>query len=301
MGWLKALAAAHLACLAAFAEPNGLNLFLLISGACLLLALLILPSVRTAPPFVLPLAEPDMQPEPPRAARPRAEPTELDAATWAELMARMSHELRTPLNAIIGFSDLMGGELFGPVGHPRYREYVDHIRDSGRDLLRSAEDTLAITSLLARPKTGHGRQSTSLDAVAGEAWQAHAAQAAYRGVQLAASGLADVEVLADRRALRQIVGNLLAESLARARTGSVIGISAAVQGATVKLTIQASGDRASHHARASSLPACLARIMLELNGSTLVETLEPDGTWQAHTWLDAATQDELFQRLEPQC
>ena len=40
--------------------------------------------------------------------------------------------------------------------------------------------------------------------------------------------------------------------------------------------------------------------MLELNGSTLVETLEPDGDWQAHTWLDAAAQDELFQRLDRQ-
>jgi signal transduction histidine kinase len=32
----------------------------------------------------------------------------------------MSHELRTPLNAIIGFSELLKGELFGPIGDARY-------------------------------------------------------------------------------------------------------------------------------------------------------------------------------------
>ncbi len=67
---------------------------------------------------------------------------------WGELMARVSHELRTPLNAVIGFSDVMNAEVFGPVGNPRYREYARHIRDCGRELLKSAEDTLAMTCLL---------------------------------------------------------------------------------------------------------------------------------------------------------
>ena len=39
-----------------------------------------------------------------------------------QFLAMMSHELRTPLNAIIGFSDMMASEIFGPLGHPRYRE-----------------------------------------------------------------------------------------------------------------------------------------------------------------------------------
>ncbi|MCH7795974.1 MAG: PAS-domain containing protein, partial [Proteobacteria bacterium] len=33
-----------------------------------------------------------------------------------EFLATISHELRTPLNAIIGFSEIMGQELFGPMG-----------------------------------------------------------------------------------------------------------------------------------------------------------------------------------------
>ncbi len=52
-----------------------------------------------------------------------------------EFLANMSHELRTPLNAIIGFSEIMGGELRGPIGRTEYRDYANDITRSGRSLL----------------------------------------------------------------------------------------------------------------------------------------------------------------------
>src|SRR5687768_10332635 len=70
----------------------------------------------------------------------------------ADLMARVSHELSTPLNAVIGFSDLMGHGLLGPIGHPRYAEYVRHTQESGRELLKWSGDTLVLTALLAMPE-----------------------------------------------------------------------------------------------------------------------------------------------------
>jgi two-component system cell cycle sensor histidine kinase PleC len=54
----------------------------------------------------------------------------------------MSHELRTPLNAIIGFSDLMRTGVFGPIGEPRYGEYLNDIHASAESLLGLINDIL---------------------------------------------------------------------------------------------------------------------------------------------------------------
>src|SRR3974390_2752170 len=60
----------------------------------------------------------------------------------------VSHELRTPLNSIIGFSEILSKELCGPLGAPQYKEYADHVRQSGLKLLRLVNQILEI----ARPQ-----------------------------------------------------------------------------------------------------------------------------------------------------
>ena len=50
-------------------------------------------------------------------------------------LANMSHELRTPLNAVIGFSEIISGQILGPVGNPKYVGYSNDILQSGRHLL----------------------------------------------------------------------------------------------------------------------------------------------------------------------
>ena len=65
--------------------------------------------------------------------------------TKGEFLAIMSHELRTPLNATIGFSVIMGQELYGPLGHGTYKEYVDDIKTSGTHLLNIINDILDVS------------------------------------------------------------------------------------------------------------------------------------------------------------
>jgi PAS domain S-box-containing protein len=65
--------------------------------------------------------------------------------TKGEFLATMSHELRTPLNAIIGFSEIMGQELYGPLGHGTYKEYADDIQTSGTHLLNIINDILDVS------------------------------------------------------------------------------------------------------------------------------------------------------------
>jgi len=66
-----------------------------------------------------------------------------------EFLANMSHELRTPLNAIIGFSEIMLGELFGPLGQPRYVEYAKDMHYSGQHLLTIINALLDVAKIEA--------------------------------------------------------------------------------------------------------------------------------------------------------
>ena len=67
----------------------------------------------------------------------------------SDFLAKMSHELRTPLNAIIGFSEVLKAGTFGPLGHPKYSEYVGDISASGHHLLDMINDILDMSKIEA--------------------------------------------------------------------------------------------------------------------------------------------------------
>lgn len=231
-----------------------------------------------------------------RSAEPQTalSPAQVSAELRADLMARVSHELRTPLNAVMGFSDLMGHQLFGPLGHPRYEEYVSHIRESSQKLLKSAEDTLAMTSLMARSATQCDREVLELDDLVKSARSAVATDAGRRGISTLLMLDDEFEIVANRRALRQALVNILTAAIERAADGAEIMVSA--RSSSDKLTLAISLDRTidrSGEAHAS-LPMCLARALLELDGYRLIEHNTPQGDWSATINLDRAAQRDFF-------
>jgi len=64
-------------------------------------------------------------------------------------LANMNHELGTPLNAIIGFGEMMHREIMGPLGIPAYKEYAQHIHESGMHLLSLVEEMLDLAKVEA--------------------------------------------------------------------------------------------------------------------------------------------------------
>jgi PAS domain S-box-containing protein len=70
------------------------------------------------------------------------ETAEVADRSKTEFLANMTHELRTPLNAIIGFSEIIKGEMLGPIEQPHYIEYSNDILESGNHLLGLIEDIL---------------------------------------------------------------------------------------------------------------------------------------------------------------
>jgi PAS domain S-box-containing protein len=73
------------------------------------------------------------------------EAAEMANRSKGEFLATMSHELRTPLNAIIGFSELILQQVFGPIGHDNYRDYIQSIHESGNHLLTIINDILDVS------------------------------------------------------------------------------------------------------------------------------------------------------------
>jgi signal transduction histidine kinase len=216
---------------------------------------------------------------------------------WGELMARVSHELRTPLNAVIGFSDVMQSELLGPVGHPRYREYARHIGDCGRDLLKSAEDTLAITCLLDHDPNVPVATGVDLRLMVEDAWTFHSGPSSSHGLTLDAEIPEDIEIMVERRPMRQILINLFAEAVRRSDSRGHLGVVATVNGDLVQIEVFLRGQPGAPSVGQASLPICLARALLELNGASLIEVDDPHSTWRAVTVLTRDAQRDFFAAL----
>jgi PAS domain S-box-containing protein len=99
--------------------------------------------------------------------RESMESAELANRAKSEFLANMSHELRTPLNAILGFSEIIGGEMFGPTGHSRYVDYAKDIYSSGRMLLKIIDDLLDLSRVEHGKLELHAERLTAKDVVEG--------------------------------------------------------------------------------------------------------------------------------------
>ena len=146
-------------------------------------------------------------------------------ATKTAFLANMSHELRTPLNAILGFSDIIASKAMGTRAVDRYAEYARDIHDSGSHLLSLINDLLDIAKIEA------GKMEIELRPVDPR----HVAEGAARLIrpradakgQAMAAEIAEAlpPLLADERALRQMLLNLLSNAVKFTPLGGKITIS----------------------------------------------------------------------------
>jgi PAS domain S-box-containing protein len=152
---------------------------------------------------------------------------EAEAANNAksQLLANVSHELRTPLNAILGFSEILAGEMLGTLGE-RYRDYAKDIHDSGLHLLSIIDDLLDLSKIEA------GRLNLSEDIVdVVELFDTVSRfvreRASSAGLTMSIDMPADMPaVKADRRAMRQVLLNLLSNSVKFTPAGGHIALEA---------------------------------------------------------------------------
>jgi len=169
----------------------------------------------------------------------RAESERANAAK-SRFLATMSHELRTPLNAIIGFSDMLTDDSL-VLDAGREKEYVRLINESGHHLLSVVNGILDMSKM----ETGNFRiiPESVVPAQAIEgccdllALKAHEA-----GVTLKTRMARAVpEIMADKRAVNQILINLISNAIKFTPRGGGITVGAVSSGDKVAITVEDTG------------------------------------------------------------
>jgi len=219
-------------------------------------------------------------------SRRRAEEANL---AKSKFLATMSHELRTPLNAILGFSEIMKGEVFGPIGSAHYLEYSNDIHNSGKHLLNLINEILDLSRIEA------GRYALNEEAVA----LAHVAEDCHHLVKLKAKtkNLTIIEqfepelpkIWADERAVRQVILNLLSNAVKFTQPGGEIRIKLGwtagggqyvsvrdngpgIPEAEIPIVLQAfgQGSLAAHTAeQGTGLGLPISQALMQMHGGTL--------------------------------
>ena len=164
------------------------------------------------------------------------------ADAWRDrLLANVSHELRTPLNAILGFAEMLGDPELAPREPEKQREYAQIIHSSADHLLSVVNLILDMSRLEA------GEFEIDLEAfdVAGlldlccDILKLRAQRA---GVVLRRSRIPKpIEIIADKRACRQIMLNLVANAVKFTEKGGEAIVSAESDGDDLILRVSDTG------------------------------------------------------------
>jgi signal transduction histidine kinase len=169
---------------------------------------------------------------------------ELAKANHAKSMflANMSHELRTPLNAIIGFGEMMHREIMGPIGIPAYKEYAQHIHESGMHLLSLVEEMLDLSKVEAG-KLQIERAPTEPGALFAESLVMLQSTAEGAKVEIIVEGEpSGWPVLeADPVKLKQVFVNLIGNAIKFTPAGGRVTISSAIEETALRICIRDTG------------------------------------------------------------
>ena len=215
----------------------------------------------------------------------------------SEFLANMSHELRTPLNAIIGFSEMMQSRIFGPIGSPRYDEYVNDIHGAGMHLLNVINDILDMSKIEAGQFSVE-REEIDLNPLISETVRVIALQAGEKEITVDTQIADEMTVFADRRAVKQILINLLSNAVKFTGHGGRISVRARNVAGAMRLTIEDNGcgipkralkklgkpfeqvaNQFSKSHAGSGLGLAISRSLAELHGGSLkIRSTEGSGT-----------------------
>jgi cell cycle sensor histidine kinase DivJ len=177
-----------------------------------------------------------------REATERAREHSEQASAWKDrFLANVSHELRTPLNAIIGFSEMLGNPAVAPKDPARAREYAGIIQHSGEHLLGLVNTILDMSKI----ETGNfeiAPEAFDLAGLIDFACDVVKLKAAEKRIALSRACPAHIgEIVADKRACKQILLNLLSNALKFTPEGGSVAVQARADGPFIEIVVMDTG------------------------------------------------------------
>jgi signal transduction histidine kinase len=164
----------------------------------------------------------------------------------SSFLANMSHELRTPLNSILGFTDVIMEGLDGPL-----TEHMDAdlrlIQKNGQHLLHLINDVLDMAKIEAG-RMNLNPESFKAAEVMEEVTSITSALAGEKNLSLFIDENADrdVKIYADRTRLRQVLINLVNNSIKFTEQGSVLLNVSPMDSSRVLITVKDTGIGIPH-------------------------------------------------------
>ncbi len=158
-----------------------------------------------------------------------------------QFLANMSHELRTPLNAIIGFSEILNRELYGRIGEERYREYAHLIHESGEHLLSVVNEILDMSKIEAG-KFDIVVEPFKVGSLVNSCCEIIRHQSGKKSIELRMEMEDQLpELVADKRACKQILLNLLANAVKFTEEGGCVEVTARRVDGNIEIAVADNG------------------------------------------------------------
>ena len=209
-----------------------------------------------------------------------------------EFLASMSHELRTPLHTIIGFSELLGEQLEGPLTEKQQR-FVGHILQDARHLLELINEVLDI-SKIESGRLELKRESFDFNACVEEVMAGMRHHAGTKHIILENKNSFDQALYADRVRLKEILYNLLNNALKFTPEGGRVWVEAGREDDTLQISVCDTGIGISEKEQPSifekfyqvgditggvregtGLGLPITKHLIELHGGTISVTSQP--------------------------
>lgn len=141
-----------------------------------------------------------------------------------QFLSIMSHELRTPLTAVIGFSEIMSDPSYRKLSTVEYIEYSDIVLKSSRHLLETIDDILLL-SQVQNKEYQLQEEIFCVEDVVNECIFALSAEATKVNIELTKPLFGATSIYADQRLVRQIILNLITNSIKFTPAGGSVSCS----------------------------------------------------------------------------